>query len=517
MRSLFLGFLAVLAVSAFLAFRGLDRASAHPDESLWIMFSQKSWGLFSSGNWDDPQWKSLDATWGYVNPPVAKYVMGMSLSAAGEDWKWKLGESPPTSALVAARWPSALLGVLGCLGLWWIALETLGAPAAIIAALLLAASPLWLVVSRHAMTDVHGTAFAILSVGAFLPASRELGQERRWRVLAPWIALSGALSGLAVGSKLNAAPTPIALGILLLIVLSRESIRRPRARARDGILLVALPALFAAAAVAVFVGLNPYLHEDGWNRFAGILAFWRNLALETASRTDIRSFLPEQKGVRMMVDKLIAPPRPAGLLLLVPLAVGLVARGRWFRSSPESSRRLAWLALIPATLIIARTGNLISLAWLPWIGLLGAGLAFLIPKGGERPRGVTDHSPLLIPVWAAVVTFLVWKSIYMPRTRYYLPLLPLACLGAGYGLAVLRRDLAVGGRPWSRRFVDVAILAGILAIAAAFPDFEQTQVRDILTAQASLLPRSLQWLSIASLTFGVGAGVLPGGIARFRR
>ena len=118
------GILLIVLVSGVANFRGLSQEKYNSDEGMWISISQKTWALFRSGDFRSPEWGSMDSSWGYVNPPVSKYLMGIALSAHGVEWEWKANERPPDDVLVAVRRLSASLAVISSLGILWIGMRT---------------------------------------------------------------------------------------------------------------------------------------------------------------------------------------------------------------------------------------------------------------------------------------------------------------------------------------------------------------------------------------------------------
>lgn len=507
-KSVLPGVCVVLAVAAFLNFRGIEQVEYKTDEGMWIYVSQKAWDLFRSGDWDSSEWENFDGSWGYVNPPVAKYLIGGGMALQSVDWERTPRVDPPSEVLAAARRPAAILGVIGCLGLVWIGRRSLTAPGAIFAGLMLAGSPLWITVSRRAMTDVYGTVLAILSVGAFLPVVEELHAAGRRQRVALRVSAAGALSGLAVAAKLNAAATPVALGLALVLLLVREIVAPANDRRRGVAMVVLAGVLFGVTAIGVFVLVNPYLHKDGWTRFWGIVDFWRELSEGAVARaSDGRSFLPQEEGVRALVSMALSPVRGIAPLIFAPFVLGFVGRRTWGRATPELARLVAWLVLVPLALAIGMMRSPLMHAWLPWVGFLGAVLTLLSSDRAELAGSVRVRTGLLLLLWSVVVLFFVWRMTYMPIVRYYLPALPVVCLLAGFGLASLRNDLSGTSSTWPVRLLDLAVAAGVLSVLFAFPVYGLARIKWLAT-EASGPTRVLHWISVASLLTSIAGGAL---------
>lgn len=490
----------ILIFAALLNFRGIDREKYENDEALWILQGQKYWPLFRSGQWDRREWNDFDSSWGTPNPPVAKYLLGLALAAQDVQWKWD-GNPPPKSVLAAARVPSAIAGILGCAGILWIGFLSLPRHAAFYSALFLATSPVWIIASRHAMTDVYGATLAIVSVVPFLLAMKEIEGRRRFSLTLLWISVSGVLAGLAVGAKLNAASTPAALGLVLLILLVRELVLM---RLGNAGLLFLSGVVFAGAAVGTFVLMNPYLHPDPWNRFSEMIGWWTNMTGRRAASAEewkLNAFQPQQHGVRVFFGKLMMMPKSIALLLLLPVGAAIVTRRR---SSFSSSARLtAWMLLLAVAVLLGVWPNQILHSWLLWFGCLCAVMAFVLLAKDLR-RAEFRLPALAVLIWGIVCAFFVWRMTFIPWPRYYIPALPGLSLLAGYGLAAFREDLRAAFGAWPARLVDGAVLLGAVCVSAAFPDYGAARMQKMSAAGGTPTGIFL-WLMIASLAAAVAA------------
>ena len=170
-------------------------------------------------------------------------------------WNREHGRLPPLATLLAARLPSAILGVIGAVCLFSVLRRLLAPGWAFAGALLFALNPLVYWFSRLATTDVIANSFAI---GAILFAIRACEREGRW---VPML-LTGVLASAAVSSKLNAGILAPILGAAFLI--------EAWLRKTPGILLRA--AISAALAILLFVALNPTLYRDP---LGGVLSMLR--------------------------------------------------------------------------------------------------------------------------------------------------------------------------------------------------------------------------------------------------
>ncbi|HET9888392.1 MAG TPA: hypothetical protein VFR10_12875 [bacterium] len=494
---------AILLFAAFLNFRGIDREKYENDEALWILQGQKYWPLFSSGQWDRREWNDFDSSWGTPNPPVAKYLLGCALAAQHVQWKWD-GSPPPANVLAAARASSAIAGVLGCAGILIIGFLALSQRAALYSGLLLATSPTWISASRHAMTDIYGASLAILSVVPFLLALKEMEKRRRALPIMALLGCSGLMAGLAVGAKLNAASTPVAAGIVLLILVIGEVKRMGSGRNHRAWLLLVSGIVYAIAAMGIFVLLNLHLHEDTWGRFAKMIDWWTRMTeqrVASAEKWKLNAFDPEGKGLRVFFGKLFMLPKWIALLLLLPLIAAILARRR-SGSSRSSSRLIIWTLLLAIAVLLGWWPNQILHSWLFWFGCIAAALALVL--FGKAPAKMT---PLRLPVfaivvWGIVCAFFVWRMTFIPWLRYYLPVLPWLALLAGFGLSAFRDDLRATFGPWPARLVDAALIFGSLSVAATFPDYGAARMQNMSLAGGTTYG-ILLGLTIASLAAAI--------------
>jgi len=486
----------LLFFAAFLNFRGIDREKYENDEALWILQGQKYWPLFSSGQWDRREWSDFDSSWGSPNPPVAKYCLGFALSAQHVRWKWD-GNRPPGPVLVAARRPSAIAGILGCAGILLIGLLSLPQRAAFYSTLFLATSPVWISASRHAMTDVYAATLAIWSVVPFLLGLKEMEGKGRAGIVLAWMGLAGIFAGLAVGAKLNAASTPAALGLVLLILFGRDLLLR-RARREAGLLLIC-GILFTVAAAGTFVLVNPYLHPDPWGRFSEMIGWWTKLTAQRAGSADewkLNAFLPQQEGVRVFFGKLAMLPKSISFLLLLPLGAALLARRRSTGISPATARLVAWMLLLAAAVVLGVWPNQILHPWLLWFGCLCAVLSLaLFTRASRQPIRLSGFA---VVVWGVVSAFFVWRMTFIPWLRYYMPAVPALSLLAGYGLEALREDLRFAAGAWPARLIDVAVICSALSVAVAFPDYGAARMQKMSEAGGTGILVGLIIVSLAA-------------------
>ncbi len=172
----------MITLSPFVS--GLEQNSFHGDETTWIKYSKYFKLFWIDKDFQNNQWEE----WGCIDqPPVGKYIMGLSLFLHGEkkifqeldgikkwDWnknyEWNLtnGAIPPRRIVVIARLPMAIFGGLTCLLIYLIGRIVFEMATGIFASLILAYNPIMLECSRRAMTDAPLLFFLNKTDGMFI-------------------------------------------------------------------------------------------------------------------------------------------------------------------------------------------------------------------------------------------------------------------------------------------------------------------------------------------------------------
>src|SRR5438093_7939995 len=200
---------------------GGDRPPFASDEAHKLSESYYYHLFFEEGAWRHPDWQA--DFYARTNLPVAKYVFGAALAAAGwhvrdhrlqEDfgalWRTRDGlrRKVPDPVLRVARGVSAAYGALVCALLFWIGQRAGGPLAGLLAALLLLTNPNFLAAARRGLTDTILLFHLTLIVPASLWSVRTLRERSGWgRLLATTALVPGLVVALATGSKMNGALT----------------------------------------------------------------------------------------------------------------------------------------------------------------------------------------------------------------------------------------------------------------------------------------------------------------------
>lgn len=209
----------------------------------------------------------------------------------------------------------------------------------VLAALLVAALPVWSWELGVALVDLAVTALVTTSAVA---VSMAVGSRPvRWAVV------GGLLAGLALGTKLNAAPFVVVLGLALLVVTGLR--HGPRRAAVAG-------AAFAAAALAA---LLPWLARD-WAWTGNPVFPFLNGVFSSPRWEGGASFNFETYGAR----------RGVWALLLLPWDLVVHARAFGPGLGPGVAGALPWLAI--PWLAAAMSGRRRTVAWTLFVGGYGA-------------------------------------------------------------------------------------------------------------------------------------------------
>lgn len=485
------------------------------DEWPWMVQATNVWQLVRSGRFHDPFWSESHLLWGYASPPVSKWLIGFGMAAVGHgdpkvvtppffvapgrEW------TPPSEAVRAGRLSSVVLGGLAVSTLFLFLSRDLPLRVAVSAALLLETSPIWLGVSRRALTDIHGVGMSLLLLPLYASA-REATFAKRARVASlPWWIAVGVVAGLSVGCKFSAVGCALGLAVLLLVEgFCRAGDDRRRFRNVPAALTAAL--LCCGVAVCVFVLTYPYLWPDPVGRLRGIVMAWRGVR-ELHVATQLGSFAgsvrPGPLSWSRAVDLLILPDGWLAWALLPALLGALWLR--WKSPSADAARVVAWALASPVLLAGAFVGGCMQ-SWILWAGIAGAALATIAVRGGLRRVGSTA-SLLILTAAAAGAATIVLLTTYISWQRYYVPLFPAMAVAAAVGIDDLRRSVAaVAGRA-AARCVDAALVAGMLSVLSAFPRITRAKMGAVAAQDLGAVPAWLQGIAAACLTLALLAGL----------
>jgi 4-amino-4-deoxy-L-arabinose transferase-like glycosyltransferase len=435
------GVLAVWAAFALYAVAGTATVPFHPDESTFLYMSRDFDLLFLQGQPGAVAWQAegqppLVKRYRLLDAPLGRYLAGLGRALAGQpplgqDWDWSAtweanvaaGALPDSKTLANARLPATVLSALAGLLVYKIGARLSGRGTGATAALLFGLSGLVLLHGRRAMSEGPLLLFTVLTVWLVL----------RDRPNPVWVGLALAA---AVASKLTAL-TLLPVAVVGLWLPAGQALRGPGGWRPAWRRL----AVFGVAAVLGLWALHPSLWPAP---VAGLRAM-------QAAR---QSFFTEQAAFVQAVAPHVSWQGP-GLRTLgmiyhtyfAPLAYADV--GQYAAATAASEQRYAAMPL--------------NLGWhtasLP-LNLIGGGLVLSLSVAGvieairQTRRWRADlqndmpgiRARVVVATWtfASVVGLL---AVAVPAQRYYLPLVPIACLWAAEGAAALARPFRIGWRP----------------------------------------------------------------------
>jgi 4-amino-4-deoxy-L-arabinose transferase-like glycosyltransferase len=415
-----------------LALWGVPGVPFHPDESTYLYMSRDFDLLFRQGNPAAVTWQAANQAqdvirYRLLDGPLTHYLPGVGRLLAGypqalpHDWDWSaswttnaaLGTLPDPGLLNAARWPAAALTVLSLLPLYGIGARLGGTATGLAACALYGLSGLVLLHGRRGMAEGPLLFFSLAAVWLFL----------RWpnRPI-----LAGAATALAVAAKLTALVLLPVAGVALLWHPAMEAGSQLSWRAR----LQAL-CLWAIS----FGGLSWLVTPPLWSQpVAGLGAMidarqqlLANQAggLAAAAPGQVLGSIG-QRLFAMLYHVYFAPPafwdisnyaaqtRPSELsYMALPWQAG------WHTNTLSTN-------LLAGGLMLALT--------LAGVGFGVHALAAHHKPEAAGPAATPRYVLVVLGVWSAA-TVVGLLSINIDWQRYYLPLVPIACLWAAYGCA----------------------------------------------------------------------------------
>jgi 4-amino-4-deoxy-L-arabinose transferase-like glycosyltransferase len=203
-----------------------SKTKFHGDESGWITAGYYYATLLLNCDFEWQNWHNEElGTWGYMNPHVGKWLLGIPLKLHFADREFlrfydftktyednqNEGNVPPHDMLIYARTVSAILGMLCCLVLFAFGCRCYNVWVGALAVILLVCNRLFQIYATRAMTDISYNLF-LLSLGLCgLMIIRNVSDKR---MVFGYLVL-GAFSGLACSVKI----TGIAIGSLFVMTL----------------------------------------------------------------------------------------------------------------------------------------------------------------------------------------------------------------------------------------------------------------------------------------------------------
>jgi 4-amino-4-deoxy-L-arabinose transferase-like glycosyltransferase len=253
------GMALVLGCTALGVYAASIHAKSFEDEYAYISQSYYA-DVFRRGAFDHPVWLDFCA---YDIQPLPKYLIGLSLRSAdlpvpdaraARDWYLSYAHFGTSATLTAARWPSVILGALGCIAIFGCGTLIKDAATGAIAAILVMLNPLYRLHAHRAMSDVPCEAFVAISLALALLAWKWAWGTRGLLAFAVMSGFAGMAAGLGLLCKFNAF-----LGLFVVAAWTAIGIVAPGLRWPRRLLIVSSALTILAAASLVFVMLNPFL------------------------------------------------------------------------------------------------------------------------------------------------------------------------------------------------------------------------------------------------------------------
>ncbi len=352
-------------------FRDLeDLSTYHVDETIWIPYGNQIFQLyFIHHDFSSPFWQDDFYSYGAYNPPIGKYLIGFGTYSTGYDaiyykehynwqqtieWNNAQGNIYEPALLRAARWPVALLGLLGCVCLYWLVSLVFNGWYALMSVLALLGGQFYLRSSRAAMLDIPGVAFVLLAYVCLWYLVAALRAERL-AATCGWASACGLALGLAVGTKLTGGLALIAC-VLVLLLEWVQAVQQKRAAKRF------LPCMLVIGtlATALFVASNPFLYPDPVAGMKHMLSFTTIMSKTTGAFAPFDGMGKLKAVAENMV--LFAPLRQLGATGdAVVLLLGLIALG----ARCATNWRACWQQQI-STLLVCMLVSFVGITlWLP--------------------------------------------------------------------------------------------------------------------------------------------------------
>lgn len=428
-RYAWLGAIVVGALATMAFAYDLPSEPSFVDE--WAYLSQTYYAdLWLTGDTDRREWLEYPA---YDLPPLPKYLFGLSLRAGGyhrpgraEALKWYAdtrSQSGTMATLIAARWPTVLIGALGCVAIYGLGGLAFDRRAGGLAALLLMVNPLYRVHARRAMSDVIAESLIILTTCAFLWVWRRLLEGRLGSMA--WLAAGGAglAGGLAALAKLNGA-----LAMIIVAAWVGLALALPRIAARRKLAVVTAALVAGGASIAIFIAWNPFLTAHPRAALSPDLATIANMSL----RQRMRYLVDHRMGVsRGQMDLFPHNALPTAFDKVATICVQGFGRFGPFGPHVANSR-----------IRYDRQQDWGASLWLPLV-VFGAVVGLV--RGQAQMKAGEPPTAWALLLQAGVALVVVTAYLPLAWDRYYLSLQPGSALLAAGGI------VAVTDRVFKRR------------------------------------------------------------------
>jgi 4-amino-4-deoxy-L-arabinose transferase-like glycosyltransferase len=429
---------ALLAGTALLYLWGLDRSGwANAYYSAAAQAGSRDWAAYLFGSFDAANAISVDKT------PAALWVTSLSVRLFGLN---------PWAILV----PQALAGVACVGGLYATVRRWYGHAAGLLAGVVLAVTPVAVLMFRYNNPDALLTLLLVLAAWAGVRAV-ETGATR-------WMVLAGALVGMGFLTKMLQAFLVVpALAITYLIAGPGPLARRIGQLWAGGLALAATAGWWVALVELTPATHRPYIGGSQTNSAIELTLAYNGLGRLTGEEPGAIGNWWGPTGL----DRLFRFDFAPGISWLLPAAIGLVVVGLIYtRRAPRTDRTRAGFVLWGGWLYVTwLTFSFMSGIYHGYYNVaLAPAIGALVGMGTHLLWQRRDRMSRLLLALAAVVT-VGWAAL-LSGEWLFLPWLGPAVLIVGGGAALVLLRESVRYRP-NRRITVVALATCLVAGLAA--------------------------------------------------
>ncbi len=478
--------------------------------------------------------------WGLTRSGYANVYYAEAAQAASHSWWAWLSNSVDTSGLVSLDkgplsnmlmglsgrlfgfsslsmlLPEALCGIASVLLLHNIVRRTLGHRAALLAALMLALTPIFVAMSRFNNPDPLLVLCELAATWALVRAL-ESGHTRH-------LLLCGLFIGLAFNVKMLAAYLVVPGLALAFVIAGKGRLRRRVAQlAAGGGAMFAVSFVWYGAMMLVPAAHRPFVGDTTDNSWFSLIFGANGLSRVSGNGAAAGPTGAGTFGGAAGFTRLFNPIVGGQISWLLPLALlglllGLWARRRALRTDPARSAYILWGGWGVVTWAIFSFSEGIfhpyyTTALAPAVAVLAAG--GLVELWDRARRSA---------VWAAVlgavaIATAVWAAVLLARTSGFVPWLAptaivLAALAGGTLLLARVESLRRPHAPIVRALLPFAAVAGLLSLLAGPTSYAIATVGDTLSGGNPLAgPASANFAGAPGAGLGGGRPSGSGGFA----
>ncbi|MEI6044081.1 MAG: glycosyltransferase family 39 protein [Chloroflexota bacterium] len=405
---------AILLLSAFLGLWNLsinDYSNNYYASAVRSMM--QSWHNFFYASFDPGGFVTVD------KPPVALWVQTAFAKVFGFNG-------------VSLLLPEALAGIAGVFLLYWMVKRAFGTAAGLVSALVLAVTPIWVVMNRDNNPDSILVFTLILAAWAMLRAA-EKGRLR-------WLMLAGLLVGVAFNVKMLEAYVVLPAFYLMYVLFARTSWRKRVLHLTiTSLVIVAISLSWAVVVDLTPASQRPYVDSSSVNSELDLILNYNGLSRVEGQTSGIGEMPTPPTGIAIDNIQLPSGMGPMGQLPSNPGGPGGAGFGGQAGLTrllvPQNAGEFNWFG--PLALL-----GLVFLSLQTWFGKAKAALR-TVNESDERSRRLQS-----IVLWGG--WFLIYAVVFSFSKgtfhNYYLTIMaPAEAALAGSGLVMLWQRYRQGG------------------------------------------------------------------------